>query len=148
MKKAVSLLLAALLLTAGVAAAQSGENEKKDEEEPGILDHIRTMYETAKEAGEQVPEDIYDWARDDIGKIGSWEYQVVLIPRTAGIPAMEKRLNKLGAERWECYWVEKVPDGHRMYFKRPSRSYLKSVPVSDMLKLLPLGGDDGDRKER
>lgn len=142
MKKTLSLILVMLLIASGVAVAQSEENEKKGEEEPGILDQVRTMYEKAKEAGEQVPEDVYDWAKEDIGKMGAWEYHVVLVPRTADIPSLEKRLNKLGVERWECYWMEKVPDGHRMFFKRPSRSYLKTVPVSDILKLLPLGGDE------
>jgi len=46
----------------------------------------------------------------------------------------------MGAERWEVYWVEKTAAGSRFYFKKTQRSYLKHVPLGDLLKSVT-GGD-------
>ena len=56
--------------------------------------------------------------------------------------AMEKRLNDLGASRWECFWVETTGTKKRFYMKKAGRSYLKQIPSTDLLKLLPGVGSE------
>jgi len=104
-----------------------------------MWDKIRELYEKARESGEKVPDDITDWVKNDVMKIGDWEYKVISIP--LGEPeGVERTLNRLGEERWECFWVERAADGGEFYFKRPARSYLKAIPSRELLRFLPDSG--------
>lgn len=107
----------------------------RDEARSGDL--IRELYEKAKAAGEQVPEDIMQWAREDLKKIGAWQYRLVDIPAD-GHEDIEKTLNELGAQRWECFWVEQTADGRRFFMKKAERSYFQAA--GKMAKFLPSPG--------
>ena len=130
------LLLAVLLLLAGVAFAE--ENEPASEEDSELWVQIQQLYERARAAGEQVPASAVDWVRQDMEKIGDWEYRVVALAGSA--ESMEKELNELGQDRWECFSVQADGKQARLFFKRPAKSYVGSVPVSSLLKLLPAIG--------
>jgi len=58
----------------------------------------------------------------------------------------EGKLNEAGKSRWECYHVSDLPGGMRFFMKRQKRSYLKNLPLKDVLKLVPLldGGEEGN----
>ena len=118
-----------------------------DEKPPGTdqstWELVQALYETAKETGEQVPKDVYAWVKEDFGKIGDWEYHVVELS-LADPKALEAKLNELGAERWECIWIQATDGGPRFVFKRPAKSYLKNVPVSQLMKLVPVPGSGGE----
>ena len=97
--------------------------------------HLSALYEKAKAAGEQVPEDILEWAKSDLKKIGTWDYKIVSFSSESE-EAILNELKRLGSQRWECFWVEPIPGGKRYYLKRAARSYLqiaggasKFVPV-------------------
>ena len=96
---------------------------------------LKALYEKAKAAGEQVPEDILEWAKSDLKKIGTWDYKIVSVSSESE-EAILNELKRLGSQRWECFWVEPIPGGKRFYLKRAARSYLqiaggasKFVPV-------------------
>jgi hypothetical protein len=96
---------------------------------------LKVLYEKAKAAGEQVPEDILEWAKSDLKKIGTWDYKIVSVS-SGSEEAILNELKRLGSQRWECFWVEPIPGGKRFYLKRAARSYLqiaggasKFVPV-------------------
>ena len=96
---------------------------------------LKALYERAKAAGEKVPEDILEWAKTDLKKIGTWDYKIVSVSSESE-KAILNELKRLGNQRWECFWVEPIPDGKRFYLKRAARSYLqiaggpsKFVPV-------------------
>ena len=139
-----TLLLAAvcILLAGGAAAA---EPEPASPEQEGIWAEIQRLYERAKAAGETVPEDAVDWVQQDLARYGDWEYRVVELPSSERALA-ETELNDLGKERWDCFWVEARGSRTRFYFKRPSRSYLRNLPLSDLMKVVPTtdGGGGGD----
>lgn len=115
-----------------------------DEKPPGTdqstWDLVQALYEKAKETGEQVPKDVYAWVKEDFGKIGDWEYHVVELS-FADPKALEAKLNELGAERWECIWVQYTGSKSMFLFKRSTRSYLRNVPLSQLMKLVPGSGD-------
>lgn len=100
------------------------------------LDQLRELYDRAKGAGEEVPGDVMEWAKGDAQKIGDWDYKVVGM----GEESVEEQLNALGEERWECFWVEPLPEGKRFYFKRPVRSYLQVAGKAAGFVPLPGGG--------
>lgn len=112
--------------------------------EAGLWERVVTLYEEAREQGEKVPGDIADWIGADLGREGSWEYKVVDVPGASG-EKLESRLNQLGAERWDCISVEPLSGRTRLVLKRTQKSYLRRLPLSDLMRLIPLFGDSGDR---
>ena len=107
-----------------------------------VLSRVEQLYESAIEAGETASSDAIEWAREDIQKIGDWEYRVVTLPALSD-SALEEKLNELGSERWETFWVERTGSSLRLLLKRPARSYLKSIRVSDLARILP--GTDAEQ---
>ena len=63
----------------------------------------------------------------------------------ADTAAIETTLNEYGADRWDCFWIDRQDSNLVLYLKKPRRSYLKAVPAKELLKLVPLldGGDGG-----
>ena len=142
MNKSVILGFLALALssTTGCSEKEPG-TEGKPSRATQAWKEIEKLYEKAKEAGDTTPGDVVDWAKRDIQRIGDWEYRVVTVA-TAGDDVFEKRFNELGRDRWEIFWVERFQEGNlRLFLKRPARSYLKLIPLSDLSKLVPGGGD-------
>jgi len=106
------------------------------EESGGVWEEILALYEKAKEAGEQVPEDAAEWVSQDLQSIGDWEYKVVeLGPKTA--EGLEAKLTELGTDRWECFWVQTSGTKTRLLFKRPRKSWLQSIPLTDLIQWIP-----------
>jgi len=146
-RSATAVLLACLAFGAAALAAEVVEAEAETvEQETGLWETIQQLYDKAKAAGEDVPENVYQWAKEDVASIGDWEYRIVTMGTAAGDGPVEDRLNKLGRERWECFFLERDEDEIRLYLKRPRRSYISSIPFSDLMKLLPgeLGGGAGE----
>ena len=137
-------LLGAILVPACAQEEEPVPAEPADEETSDLWGEVQQLYEKAKEAGEQVPETTMDWIRQDLKRIGDWEYRIVSLSGSS--EQIEQELNKLGQERWDCFWVQPEDQRIRFFLKRPSRSYLSSMPVSSLMKLLPIGGS-GDSSE-
>ena len=101
-----------------------------------IKKEIEGIYQKVKETGASVPNDAIEWASEDIKKIGDWDYRVVpLVGDTS--EKIESEMNEFGAKRWEIFWVENTDDLKIIYMKRPSRSYLKNIPLRDVLRIIP-----------
>ena len=94
------------------------------------LEELKRYYE---EARKKAPEDPIEWAKDDLERFGDWEYRVVSIPMGSS-KEIEDRLNELGQDRWEVFWVQEITNALQVFLKRPARSYLRSVPFSDLGK--------------
>jgi hypothetical protein len=99
---------------------------------------IQELYQTAREAGDDVPSDAYTWAKSDIARIGDWEYQIVRLDAESDTAILE-RLDALGSERWEVFWLERQGAELRVFLKRPARSYLRLLPISELSRLVPMG---------
>ena len=81
------------------------------------------------------------------GGIGSWKYKIVTLPSGA-TERIEKELNELGEDRWECFHILVRGPEMQLFLKKKSRSYLQAIPVGDALKLLTgMGGGDGGAAE-
>jgi len=102
------------------------------------LGELSELYERARGAGETAPGELARWTAEDLKRIGDWEYRVEALP--AGAPEqLADTLNGWGEERWEVFWIERGADGYTVFLKRSARSYLKHVPIGDLLRLLPSG---------
>jgi hypothetical protein len=103
-----------------------------------LREKIQELYETARDAGDDVPSDAYEWAKSDIERIGDWEYQIVRLGAASDAEILE-RLDALGSERWEVFWLERQGAELRVFLKRPTRSYLRLLPLSELSRLVPIG---------
>lgn len=103
---------------------------------PELQEQIIQLYERARESGEAVSGDVYEWAREDVERIGDWEYRVVRHDDD-GDASIEAALNELGSERWEVVWIERRSGALRLFLKRPRRSFLRHLPLSELPRLVP-----------
>lgn len=105
-------------------------------------DWVTSLYEKAKSTGETTTTTAKDWVMEDIRRGGSWEYRVEVV--NIDPKQQQEVLNDMGKRRWECYEVAIVEGETRFYFKRPSSSVIRSLPVRDVLRLIPLLGGGGE----
>jgi len=127
------------LLIAGLTAALGSGCEPVDEpsRSPGALrEQIEALYDRAREAGEDVPTDALEWARSDMKRIGDWQYRIARLPLGPDAE-LAAALDALGEERWEAFWIEPKERELRVFLKRPSRSYLRMVPLGELGRLAP-----------
>ncbi len=96
------------------------------------MEELRSLYDKALE---EAPDDPVEWVKEDIARYGDWEYRVVVID-DMGVGELEDGLNELGAERWEVFWMERTGGNLIVFVKRPTKSYLRSVPLSGLGKAL------------
>ena len=128
------------LIVAAFGCAEVGGEAPAAEEtadEAGYLEELKRFYDQAME---EAPDNPVDWAKEDIGKIGDWEYKIVELDKGDNAE-IEAQLNALGAERWEVYWVSESLTTITFYLKKSSRSYLRLVPLSGISKVFT--GSDG-----
>jgi len=139
---AATAALAALAVLGPALGCSSGEDLPVPGEgfsREDLERRMRELYDRAREAGDEVPADVVEWAQQDVARIGDWEYRVLRVQDT-GDAALEERLGELGRERWQVFWLERRGDAYRVFLKRPARSYLQRVPLSDLRRLVPSGG--------
>ena len=98
---------------------------------------IVELYNKAKESGETTAANSKEWLAEDIAKMGTWQY-MTLVMDVANPTAIEAELNKLGSQRWECFWVDRQGERTTFYLKKASRSFIRQLPLRQLLLLLPL----------
>lgn len=99
------------------------------------------MFKSASENGQTTSNNVSEWISEDWNNINAWEYQIVSVDSkqiTSDPTIVQKKLNEAGKKRWECFHVSDIAGGMIFYFKRQRKSYMKSLPLKDMLKLVPL----------
>lgn len=94
-----------------------------------------------KDSGGTATDNTLEWLKDDWTAMNAWEYKVVSIDAAelASNPGLlESRLNESGKIRWECFHVSDNASGMKFFMKRQKKSYLKNIPLKDLMKLVPL----------
>lgn len=108
---------------------------EENNEEPSYWDKIKKKFEESKSDDKELSEKAKKWIEEDIKKIGDWEYKAVLVTYD-NTEELENKLNQLGDERWECFWIEKKDKDLVIMFKRPKISYLQKIPRGELFKML------------
>ena len=98
-------------------------------------------FEALKKKGLTTASDAGSWLTQDFKNMNAWEYKVVFIGDKQPAAA-ERTLNQLGAEHWECFHVQAQASSLMFYFKKPKSSFLKSLPTSDLMRLVPMMGGE------
>ena len=118
----------------GSAAESSGQAAEDS------MEWANDTFQSLKEKGLTTANDTSEWLSEDWSNMDRWEYKIVdLSGDNAG---MAEEMNELGKQGWECFHVKEGS----FYFKKPSHSFLRSLPFKDVIKLVPLmgmGGEEG-----
>ena len=149
MKKMFSIFnLSFCLSFSGLVHAQVAEVAK----EKSYSEKIKEAYEKGvKGAKEKYAETLGDgknltgkskeWILKDIENIGDWEYKIQSFGPEQS-KEIEKKLNELCKERWQCFWVESSKKEKIFYFKRTRMSYLSKIPTGAILRIMADFGNE------
>jgi hypothetical protein len=126
---------------AGEATGQTTEDS---------LEWLNDTYKSLSDQGLTTAKDAGSWVTEDWNSMGAWEYKVVSLTSAQIFEdpsVLEATLNENGKSRWDCFHITEGPGGSKFYMKRQKRSYLKNLPLKDVLKLVPLLNTDGGGTE-
>ena len=130
MKKAIFLSLFLLQFSTLFCEQESSEktySEKLKDAYTEKLKKSKELYEKGvKVASEKYAKTFEDgkdlsgkskeWLLKDLQNIGDWEYKIESFD-LKNLKDLEIRLNQLGAERWQCFWVEESAKGKLFILK-------------------------------
>lgn len=126
-----------MLSDAGEATSQTADDS---------MEWVEEAYHALSDQGLTSAKSASDWLKNDWNSMNTWEYQVLSVSGEAISTTpnvLEAKLNQAGARRWECFSVSESDSGITLFMKRQKKSYLKNVPLKDMMKLVPLlDGED------
>ena len=122
-------------------AASEKLRKSKDLYDKGVKVASDKYAETFEE-GKDLSGKSKEWLLKDIQNIGDWEYKIEKFS-LKNSKDLEIRLNQLGAERWQCFWVEQGNDNTKsFYFKRTKMSYLSKIPTGALLRIMADFGNE------
>ncbi len=99
----------------------------------------REAHETIKNA-ERKGEELRELSEAEIGKLWAIEYTTIQVTGP-DLETLDGKLNELGKQRWDCYYVSENKNGKTFYFKRRQSNTLRYL--TGLLKLLPFAPDWG-----
>ena len=117
----------------GTGAADKGEAAMK---------WANKMFKSLKDQGLTTADDAQQWLSDDLKNMDSWQYKIIQITLDAP-EKVEKQLNEIGSKGWECFHVTQAGTTQTMFFKKSKESYLKRIPLKDLMYLIPIIGAGG-----
>ncbi len=100
------------------------------------VEWAQKTYETLKENGMTKAANASQWMSEEMKKAKTWEYKVVSVSGSAG--DLERQLNSLGAEGWECFGTTDVAGGTGVLCKRRPISMLSNIPVDRALIMMKM----------
>ena len=122
-------------------AASEKLRKSKDLYDKGVKVASDKYAETFEE-GKDLSGKSKEWLLKDIQNIGDWEYKIEKFS-LKNSKDLEIRLNQLGAEGWQCFWVEQGNDNTKsFYFKRTKMSYLTKIPTGALLRIMADFGNE------
>ena len=153
MKKILTAFLTLCLIPLYLHPAE----EEKKEEDKSYLDRLKKIYDEKVESGKKLYDEnvesgkkLYEknlgsgknisaqtkeWLMKDLENMGDWEYKIAAFGNK--VPEeMEKELNQLGNERWQCFWVDNAGKQKVFYFKRTKMSFIQKIPAADLLRII------------
>ena len=98
-------------------------------------------YSETFEEGKDLSGKSKEWLLKDLQNIGDWEYKVESFD-LENPKDLEIRLNQLGADRWQCFWVQSKDSNTVFYFKRTKLSYLSKIPTGALLRIMADFGNE------
>ncbi len=127
----------AVFLPICLASIHLHSEDKEKQEDKSYLDNLKKLYDEKVESRKEATRNTKIWVNGDKENKGDWEYKIVAFGKKAPTE-LEKELNQLGNERWQCFWVEATGKDKVFYFKRTKMSYIQKIPAGDLLRIIGL----------
>ncbi|MBX7138192.1 MAG: hypothetical protein K1X83_09420 [Oligoflexia bacterium] len=129
---AASLKIVLISALFGIAACQEATKDfDTDRQLKNLQAEIDALLKSAGKTVEGITPDTTDLQRstsEEINKIFVIEYKVVELSASASANEIEKVLNELGSQRWECFDTATTDTGIRLMLKRPAKTPLRYIP--------------------
>jgi len=96
-----------------------------------ISDELDRVISDAKERiGQIAPskEKVKESTTGEVEKLFTIEYKIVEVEKELPTADLERKLQELGLERWECFKIDKTETNLRLFLKRPAKTYLRYIP--------------------
>ena len=103
-----------------------------------LIDKLAAQGKDATDKGKEVTKETGNWLKSDFQKIGDWEYKQLTL-NLSELATLEKHLNELGSDRWNCFWVHQQGQSLHLLLKRPAVSYLHKLSLIDFMRMIPTG---------
>lgn len=100
------------------------------------LKSINDLYQSLSDQGLTQAKSASEFVKNDWNGMNAWEYKVLDVA-SADLAGLETKLNEVGKERWDCFHVSESGASTKFYLKRQKKSYLKNIPLKDLLILVP-----------
>lgn len=122
-----------------ISGATEAGNQSADE----TLEWANQTYDSLKSQGLTTAKSTSEWLGQDWSNMESWEYKVITLAGTDD--ELAEKLNAFGKQGWECFNTEAKSEGTRFYLKKPTFSYLRQLPFKDVIKLIPMMNNPGEK---
>jgi len=121
--------LNALLIVSVLPALIGCDASSKDVE--GVRQQLEALVDKANRQVESLsssPEEVSEKASAELEKLFTFEYKVVDFRRDSNSASIQRALNELGQDRWECFQLIQVDSGMAVLCKRRPKTYLRYIP--------------------
>ncbi len=105
------------------------------------VDWVNEMYQSLKDQGLTSARSATEWVQDDFRNMNAVEYKIIRTTIT-DVAEFEKQMNELGQDRWDCFHVQERDGTTTFFFKKAKRSYMRNIPLKDMIRLVPFMGGE------
>ena len=96
---------------------------------------IQDIFQLAKGQGSTTANNVLDFVKEDIARLGTWQYTSRTVTHE-NPQEVVSILNRLGKDKWECFWVDKQATQTTLYFKKPPKSYTSNLHPSFKISTL------------
>ena len=121
--------LKALLIVAVLPVLVGCDAGSKDVE--GVRQQLEALVDKANRQVESLsssPEEVSEKASAELEKLFTFEYKVVDFRGDTSSASIQRALNELGQDRWECFQLIPVDAGLAALCKRRPKTYLRYIP--------------------
>ena len=128
-------LLIVLLVPGMCWLSLSADDSVEEKAEETYWQKTKKAYEELTSGEKDLTKETKKWIEEDLENIGDWEYRIVEINDSTA-ESIQMILNKMGKDRWECFFVDTSDNKRFFYFKKSKISYLQKLSKADLGKIL------------
>ncbi len=108
-------------MTLTACQQQPAYQEMKEE----LSKNLSEINSTISKGYQQKEEQLSNLANSEIEKLHAVEYHVFELGKDETTAQHQEKLNEIGKERWDCFFIDKTSEFHRVYCRRTPKSYLR-----------------------
>ena len=113
-----------LLISLGLITACQ-EKPKYQEIKEELSKSVAELQTEIAKSYQETQKEVENLANEEIEKFHSIEYHVFELKKEQSTLEHEKKLNEIGKDRWDCFFIGESDEFYRFYCRRIPKSYLR-----------------------